>query len=50
MAPIELREVKTKLHNLINKGFILSSVYPWGAPMLFIKNKDGRMRMCIDYK
>jgi len=50
MAPKELHELKTQLEELMRKGFIRPSVSPWGAPVLFVKKKDGSMRMCIDYR
>ena len=50
MAPTELKELKTQLHELLDKGFIRPSVSPWGAPVLFVKKKDGTLRMCIDYQ
>ncbi|CAN4125198.1 unnamed protein product [Withania somnifera] len=50
MVPAELRELKVRLRDLLDKGFIHSSVSPWGAPVLFVKKKDGSMRMCIDYR
>ncbi|XP_039117955.1 uncharacterized protein LOC120253788 [Dioscorea cayenensis subsp. rotundata] len=50
MAPAELRELKTQLQDLVDKGFIRPSVSPWGAPVLFVKKKDGSMRLCIDYR
>ena len=50
MAPTELKELKTKLQELLDKGFIRTSVSPWGALVLFIKKKDGSMRLCIDYR
>ncbi|XP_070029254.1 uncharacterized protein [Nicotiana sylvestris] len=50
MAPLELKKLKEKLQYFLDKGFIRPSVSPWGAPILFIKNKDGSMRMCIDYR
>ncbi|KAL0556312.1 hypothetical protein IC582_004825 [Cucumis melo] len=50
MAPAELKELKVQLQELLDKGFIRPSVSPWGAPVLFIKKKDGSMRLCIDYR
>ena len=50
MAPTELKELKTQLQELLDKGFIRTSVSPWGAPVLFVKKKDGTLRMCIDYR
>ncbi|NBJ65466.1 hypothetical protein D5266_09835, partial [bacterium c-19] len=50
MAPIELKELKVQLQELVDKGFIRSSSSPWGAPVLFVKKKDGSLRMCIDYR
>ncbi|KAG8492547.1 hypothetical protein CXB51_009994 [Gossypium anomalum] len=50
MAPAELRELKTQLQELLDKGFIRPSMSPWGAPVLFVKKKDGSLRLCIDYR
>ena len=50
MAPIEIKELKVQLQELLDKGFIMPSVSPWGAPVLFVKKKDGSMRLCIDYR
>ena len=50
MAPTELKELKSQLQELLDKGFIRPSVSPWGAPVLFVKKKDGTLRMCIDYR
>ncbi|KAJ0932532.1 putative nucleotidyltransferase, Ribonuclease H [Helianthus annuus] len=50
LAPTEMRELMTQLQDLLDKGFIRPSVSPWGAPVLFVKKKDGSMRMCIDYR
>lgn len=48
MAPTELGELKLQLQDLLGKGFIRPSVSLWGAPVLFVKKKDGSLRMCID--
>ena len=50
MAPTELKELKTQLQELLDKGFIRPSVSPWGASVLFVKKKDSTLRMCIDYR
>ncbi|KAA0054800.1 reverse transcriptase [Cucumis melo var. makuwa] len=50
MAPAELKELKVQLQELLDKGFIRPSVSPWGAPVLFMKKKDGSMGLCIDYR
>ncbi|GKA21206.1 putative nucleotidyltransferase, ribonuclease H [Tanacetum coccineum] len=44
MAPVELKELKDQLQELLERGFIRPSVSPWGAPILFVKKKDGSMR------
>ena len=49
MAPIEMRELKKQLEKLLEKGYIRPSASPWGAPVLFVKKKDGTFRLCIDY-
>jgi hypothetical protein len=41
MAPVELIELKTQIQELLDKGFIHPRVSPWGAPVLFVKKKDG---------
>nr|GEY54138.1 putative reverse transcriptase domain-containing protein [Tanacetum cinerariifolium] len=50
MASIELKELKDQLQELLERGFIRPSVSPWGAPFLFVKKKDGSMRLCINYR
>ncbi|XP_069149984.1 uncharacterized protein [Solanum lycopersicum] len=50
MALAELKELKDQLQDLLSKGFIRPSVSPCGAPVLFVKKKDGTMRIVIDYK
>ena len=49
MAPVELKELQVQLQELLEKGFIRPIHSPWGAPVLFVKKKDGPLRMCIDY-
>ncbi|GJT54905.1 putative reverse transcriptase domain-containing protein [Tanacetum coccineum] len=50
LAPSEMKELSEKLKELSDKGFIRPSSLPWGAPVLFVKKKDGSFRMCIDYR
>ncbi|GJT76379.1 putative reverse transcriptase domain-containing protein [Tanacetum coccineum] len=50
LAPSEMEELSTQLQELFDKGFIRPSSSPWGAPVLFVKKKDGSFRMCIDYR
>ena len=50
LAPAELKELKVQLEEMIEKGFIRPSHSPWGAPVLFVKKKDGSLRLCIDYR
>ena len=50
MSVDELAELKKQLDELISKGYIRPSASPWGSPVLFVKKKDGSMRMCIDYR
>lgn len=49
MASLELRELKTQLQELLEYGFIMSSVSPWGTPILFVR-KDSSMRLYINYR
>ncbi|KAI3704088.1 hypothetical protein L1987_74301 [Smallanthus sonchifolius] len=50
LAPSEMQELASQLQELSSKGFIRPSHSPWGAPVLFVKKKDGSFRMCIDYR
>jgi hypothetical protein len=50
MSPSELDELKKQLEELLSHGLIRPSVSPYGAPVLFVKKKDGSRRMCIDYR
>ncbi|KAM2036177.1 hypothetical protein ACFX16_039170 [Malus domestica] len=50
MAHVELRELKVQLQELVDKCFIQPSTSPWGAPVLFVRKKNGTLRLCIDYR
>ena len=50
MTPLELQELKKQLQELLDKGYIRPSVSPWGTLVLFVRKKDGTLRLCIDYK
>ncbi|GKF29187.1 putative reverse transcriptase domain-containing protein, partial [Tanacetum coccineum] len=50
LAPSEMKELADQLQELSDKGFIRPSLSPWGAPVLFVKKKDGSLWMCIDYR
>ncbi|GJR23443.1 putative reverse transcriptase domain-containing protein [Tanacetum coccineum] len=49
-ASSEMEELSVQLQELLEKGFIRPSSSPWGAPVLFVKKKDGSFWMCIDYR
>ncbi|GKA65628.1 hypothetical protein Tco_0765335, partial [Tanacetum coccineum] len=50
LAPYEMKELSEQLKELSDKGFIRPSSLPYGAPVLFVKKKDGSFRMCINYR
>nr|GFB19668.1 putative reverse transcriptase domain-containing protein [Tanacetum cinerariifolium] len=50
LAPFKMKELSEQLQELFEKGFIRPSSLSWGAPVLFVKKKDGSFRMCIDYR
>ncbi|GKA05414.1 putative reverse transcriptase domain-containing protein, partial [Tanacetum coccineum] len=50
LAPSEMQELSNQLKDLQENSFIQPSHSPWGAPVLFVKKKDGALRMCIDYR
>jgi hypothetical protein len=50
MSMPELVEIKLQLKEMMDKGYIRTSVSSWGALVLFVKNKYGTLRLCIDYR
>jgi hypothetical protein len=50
MSTPELKELQMQLEELLKKGYIHPSVSPWGAPVLFVKKKDGTLILCIDFR
>ncbi|GJW76851.1 hypothetical protein Tco_0138533 [Tanacetum coccineum] len=50
LAPSEMKKLSEQLKELSDKGLIRPSSSPCGAPVLFVKKKDGSFRMCIDYR
>jgi hypothetical protein len=50
MSTPEMKELQMQLEELLKKGYVCPSVSPWGAPVLFVKKKDGTLRLCIDFK
>ncbi|GKC05122.1 putative reverse transcriptase domain-containing protein [Tanacetum coccineum] len=50
LAPAEIKELAKQLKELSDKGFIRPSSSPWGAPILFVKKKDGSFRMWLEKK
>ena len=49
MSTPELKELQMKLEEILKKGYIRPSVSPWGAPILFMKKKDGMLRLYIEF-
>jgi hypothetical protein len=50
MPPVELKELKIQLRDLLDKGYICSSISPWGCSALFVEKKDKELRLCVDYR
>lgn len=50
MRTLELVKLNLQLKEMIDKGYIRPCLSPWGVPILFIKEKDAMLRLCIDYK
>ena len=49
LSPVDVQLLKEKIESLLKEGWITPSCSPYGAPVLFVKKKDGTMRMYIDY-
>src|SRR5438477_10000548 len=50
LSYLEINELKRQLSELMEKGFIRPSIFPFGAPVLFVHKKDGTLRLCMDYR
>jgi hypothetical protein len=50
LSPLELEEARKQITELLDKGWIRMSRSPWSAPILFVKKKNGQLRMCVDYR
>uniref|UniRef100_A0A383WFN5 Reverse transcriptase n=1 Tax=Tetradesmus obliquus TaxID=3088 RepID=A0A383WFN5_TETOB len=50
MSPLELEEAKKQLTDLLERGLIQPSKSPYGAPILFVRKANGKLRMCVDYR
>jgi hypothetical protein len=50
MSTPELKELQMQLEELLKKGYIRPSMSPWGDPVLFVRNKYGTLRLCIDFR
>ncbi|GJU41150.1 hypothetical protein Tco_1194107 [Tanacetum coccineum] len=50
LAPSEMQELSNQLQEFVDRGFIQPSTSPWGAPVLFVKKKDGSFKMYINYR
>jgi hypothetical protein len=50
MSTPELKEMQLQLEEILKKGYICPSVSLWGVPVLFVKKKDGMLRLCIDFR
>lgn len=50
LSDTELKALRDYLDENLKKGFIRPSESPAGAPILFVKKKDGSLRLCVDYR
>ena len=49
LGPVELKKLKTYIKTNLASSFIRSSKSPAGASILFVRKKDGNLRLCVDY-
>ena len=50
LSPKETLDMEVQIADLLRRGFITPSTSPYGAPVIFVKKKDGSLRLCIDYR
>jgi hypothetical protein len=50
MSPVEMKELKVQLQELLDKGYIRPSTSPWGCSALFVEKKDKELHLCVDYR
>jgi hypothetical protein len=50
MSMSEMKEIQLQLEELLKKGYICPSVSPWCSLVLFVKKKDGMLRLCINFR
>ena len=50
MAPGELNELKAQPKDILDKGFLRPTISSWGDPVFFVMQKDGCLKMCMDYR
>jgi hypothetical protein len=50
MSPVKLKELKIQMQGLLDKGYIRSSISPWGCSALFVEKNDKELCLCVDYR
>ena len=50
MSDAELKEVKKWIDENLSKSFIRASSSSATSPILFVKKKDGSLRLCVNYR
>ena len=50
LSSSEMEELRRQVELLLEQGWIRPSSSPYGAPVLFIPKKNGKWRMCVDYR